>query len=71
MGDGWLPGISRGTAARGLGALPEREVACYHLFAVDPRHAAGTSGALLAAAAGGARELVARVVPYQIGLGPT
>lgn len=63
MGDGWLPGHGRGTGGADWEPLPEREAACYHLFAVDPaargRH---VSSALLAAAAGRARELGARVV---------
>ena len=63
MGDGWLPGHGRGTGGADWEPLPEREVACYHLFAVDPaargRH---VTSALLAAAAGRARELGARVV---------
>lgn len=62
MGNGWLPGHGRGAAAD-FEPLPEDEVACYHLFAVDPaargRHVAS---ALLAAAAERARDLGAHVV---------
>ena len=63
MGDGWLAGHGRGLGAADWEPLPAKEAACYHLFAVDPaaqgRH---VSAALLAAAAGRARELGAHVV---------
>ncbi len=63
MGDGWGPGHGRGAGPADWEPLPAGEVACYHLFAVDPaaqgRHVAS---ALLAAAAEQARKLGAHTV---------
>ena len=63
MGDGWLAGHGRGLGGPDWEPLPESDVACYHLFAVDPAaRGRGVASALLAAAAERARQIGAHVV---------
>ncbi|MDO4427962.1 MAG: alpha/beta fold hydrolase [Atopobiaceae bacterium] len=63
MGNGNAPGHGSGLGGPSWGRRAEKDVACWHLLAVDPAaRGRGVGDALLVAGVRGARELGARVV---------